>query len=125
MGDLLVHPITWGTNSYHLSPWLKSLKTLSQFDVNAIIPSHGPAFRDKSYLNLVAELFESIITQVQAALEQGLVTVEEAQQAVKLDEIRLKFTKDDKTLNERFRAGVPFLIRKAYLEVRGGMESRR
>jgi cyclase len=124
-GDLLVHPVTWTTQSYRITPWMNSLKMLSRLEVNVIIPGHGPALHDKNYLNLVAELFESVITQVQAALRQGMVTVEEVQQAVKLDAIRLKFTKDDKALNASFEATAANLIKKVYLEARDGMESRR
>lgn len=124
-GDLLVYPVTWGSNSYHLTPWLKSLKTLSQLDVKVIIPGHGPAFHDKNYMNLVAELFDSVITQVRAALGQGKVTVQEVQEAVKLDHIRMKFTKDDDALSASFQESANYLIKMAYLEARDGMESKR
>lgn len=124
-GDLIVHPVTWTTQSYRITPWMNSLKMLSRLEVNVIIPGHGPELRDKNYLNLVAELFESVITQVEAALAKGLVTVEEVRQAVKLDSIRLKFTGDDKALNAGFQATAADLIRKVYLEARDGMESRR
>ena len=124
-GDLLVHPVTWTTQSYRITPWMNSLKMLSRLEAAVIIPGHGPAMRDKNYLNVVAELFESVIIQVQSALERGMVTVEEVQEAVKLDSIRLKFTKDDKALNARFQATAAVLIKKVYLEARDGMESKR
>ena len=38
-----------------------------------MVPGQGPAFHDKAYLELTGDLFDSIISQVHAALERGLV----------------------------------------------------
>lgn len=124
-GDLIVYPVTWTTQSYQITPWMNSLKMLSRMDVNVIIPGHGPALRDKNYLNLVAELFDSAVTQVRAALEQGNVTAEDVKKVVNFDAIRVKFTKDDKDLNSAFQGTVNSLVDKVYLEARDGMRSRR
>ena len=42
-----------------------------------IIPGHGPAWHDKDFLNLEADLLESVVLQVTRAVQQGMVTVEE------------------------------------------------
>ena len=125
MGDLLVSPIPWGTNSYQITPWINSLKALAALDIKAIVPGHGAAFRDKDYLNLVIELFESVVTQVHAALEEGAVTVDDVQKAVNLDSLRARFTHGDADLEADFIATMPGLIKIAYKESRDGMESRR
>jgi cyclase len=57
-GDLLSYPIPYFTPP--LSQHAKSLRTLARFDADVIIPGHGPAWRDKDFLNLEAELFESV-----------------------------------------------------------------
>ena len=47
-----------------------------------IIPGHGPAFRDKNFLNLEIELLESVTRGVHQALQKGMLTLDEVQQAV-------------------------------------------
>ena len=124
-GDLLVHPIQWDPNSYRIRPWIASLKSLAALHPRVIVPGHGPAFRDTAYLALVIELLESIVTQVDAGLERGLVTVDDVRQAVRLDALRPRFTHGDPELEADFAATTSTLTEKAYLEARDGMRSRR
>jgi cyclase len=60
-GDVISYPVPYFTPP--LSQHAKSLRTLSQFDVDVIIPGHGPAWRDKTFLNLELELFDSVVRQ--------------------------------------------------------------
>ncbi len=85
-----------------------------------IIPGHGPAWHDKSFLNLEAELFESIVSQVDRAVKKGLVTVDEIQKEVNVEPLRVKFTNDDKDLNEKFHRYVNRMIDNASREARDG-----
>ncbi len=118
VGDLLVHPTQWGSKSDALSPWIASLRQLSALEVNTIVPGHGPVFRDKQYLGLVLELFETIRSQVRAALQSGMVELKEVEKVVKLDDLKRKFA----------AAGAEFMniaVRMAYREARDGMDSTR
>ncbi len=124
-GDLLVHPIQWDPNSYRIAPWLASLRAIRALDPAVVVPGHGPAFQDTKYLDLVIELLDSIVGQVHAALERGAVTVADVQSQVNLDAIAPRFTSGDAMLEEDFKATAESLVRKAYLESRDGMESRR
>ena len=58
-GDVASYPIPYFTPP--LSQHAKSLRKLAQIDADAIIPGHGPAWHDKNFLNLEADLFESIV----------------------------------------------------------------
>ena len=120
VGDLLVHPIQWGTNSFRIRPWLASLEALGALDVQVVVPGHGPAFRDRSYLLLVTELFRSIVTQVDAALDRGVTTVEAVQGAVDLDALRTRFAHGDPVLERRFRQYSAEIVSKAFQEARDG-----
>ena len=97
-GDVLVNqeegngPPPWTTNSYAITPWLESLRGLAALDVNVIVPGQGPAFHDKAYLELTIELFAAILDQVHAALERGLVTLDDVQAAVNVDAIGKGYT---------------------------------
>ena len=120
-GDLLVYPIQWATNSFRIRPWLSSLKALSKLDVSVVVPGHGPAIRDKSYLLLVTELFASIVTQVDAALARGATSVDAVQAAVNLDAVRARFTNGDPALERRFRLYTAEIVSKAFQEARDGL----
>jgi glyoxylase-like metal-dependent hydrolase (beta-lactamase superfamily II) len=117
-GDVLSYPIPY-VNSW-IGEHLKSLRTLAQLDADVIIPGHGPAWRDKNFLNLEADLLESVITQVVPAVQKGMVTVEEMRKAVNVEPFRMKFTHDDKALNEKFQRFVDRLIESASREARDG-----
>jgi cyclase len=117
-GDVLSYPVPYFTPP--LSQHAKSLRTLGQLDTAVIIPGHGPAWRDKDFLNLEAELFESIVSQVRVAVQKGMVTLEEIQKAVNVEPFRVKFTHDDEDLNAKFRRYVNRMVDNASREARDG-----
>jgi cyclase len=117
-GDLLSYPVPY-VNS-RVSEHAKSLRTLSRFDADVIIPGHGPAWHDKEFLNLEAELLESVVSQVVRAVQKGMVTVEEMQKAVNVEPMRVKFTHDDTALNDKFRRYVNRMVENASREARDG-----
>jgi cyclase len=119
-GDLLSYPIPYYTPP--LSQHAQSLRALAQFDADVIIPGHGAAWRDKDFLTLEAELFETIVGQVGEAVRKGNVTVEEVQKAVNVEPLRVKFTHDDKELNKQFRSYTDGMIENAYREARDGQK---
>ena len=79
----------------------RRLRALSQFDADVIIPGHGPAWRDRDFLNLEASLLESVVGQVNQAAQKGV-----------------KFTHDGKDLNEKFHRFVNRMIENASAEAR-------
>ncbi len=117
-GDVISYPVPYFTPP--LSQHARSLRTLAQLDVDVIIPGHGPAWHDKSFLNLEAELFESVVSQVAQAEQKGMVTVEEMQKVVNVENLRVKFTHDDKDLNEKFHRYVNRMVENASRETRDG-----
>jgi hypothetical protein len=70
-----------------------------------------------------ADLFESIVNRVVKAEWQGLLTVDEIQNAVDVESFRLRFTHDDKALNAKFRRYVNRMIENASAEKRDGRKS--
>ena len=122
MGDALATqeegngPPPWTTNSYAITPWLNSLRGLERLDATIVVPGQGPAFHDKAYLKLTGDLFASIIAQVHAALERGLVTLTEVQAAVNVDSIGRHYSPNVTEPDPRFRAVVSALVRKVHQE---------
>jgi glyoxylase-like metal-dependent hydrolase (beta-lactamase superfamily II) len=117
-GDVISYPVPYF--GLPISQQAKSLRALGQFDADVIIPGHGPAWRDTDFLNLEAELFESVVSQVGQAVQKGMVTVEEMQKVVNVEPLRVKFTHDDKNLNDKFRRYVNRMVENASREARDG-----
>jgi cyclase len=127
MGDALVTqeegngPPPWTTNSYAITPWRNSLRGLETLDANVVVPGQGPVFRDKTYLKLTADLFTSIISQVHAALERGIVSLAEVQAVVNVDSIGRQYSPGATAPDPRFRTLVTALVRKVHQEALDGV----
>jgi cyclase len=117
-GDMISFPVPYV--NVRVAQHARSLRKLAQFDAEVIIPGHGPAWHDKNFLNLEAELLESIISQVSQAVKKGMVTVEEMQKVVNVEPLRVKFTLDDKDLNAKFQRYVGRMVESASREARDG-----
>jgi glyoxylase-like metal-dependent hydrolase (beta-lactamase superfamily II) len=124
-GDVLVSPEDgkgpppWTTNSYNVTPWLESLRRLEALDARVIVPGQGPAMHDKAYLHRTIELFAAIIDQVHAALERGLVKLDQVQAAVNVDRIGREYA-PGAPLSDDFHQVVGSLAKKAMQEALDG-----
>ena len=125
-GDALVArengegPPPWTTNSYTVTPWLKSLRGMEALDAAIIVPGQGKAFRDEGYLRLTIELFDGVIGQVHAALERGVVGIDTVVEAVNVDAIGRRYLPEG-SLPPTFKLWVGALARKAYQEAMDGI----
>jgi cyclase len=119
-GDLLVYPVPFCADS-HPSDWIASLEALSRLDAKVIVPGHGDAQRDSTFLQLVLDSFRSIHQQVRDALHRGL-TLQETEKAVNLATIRTQFTHDDANLNVLFDGNFAPIVRRFYDEATEGLE---
>jgi cyclase len=117
-GDLVSYPIPYFSSN--ISEEAKNLKMLAQLDAEVIIPGHGPAWHDQDFLRLEMELFDAVVAQVTKAAQNGTVTVEAIQKAVDVEYLRVKFTHDDKELNEKFQRYVNRIVENASREARDG-----
>lgn len=127
-GDALVHPESgdgpppWTTNSYAITPWLATLRKFQALDAHVIVPGQGPAFHDEAYLDLTAELYQSILDQVHGAMERGLTTLADIQAAVNVDAIGLRYTPGAAAPDPDFKRLVTTLTKKAAQEAFDGVE---
>jgi cyclase len=117
-GDVLAYPMPY--LGRELNQVDKTLRTLAQLDVDVIVPGHGPAWHDKSYLNLEADLLESVLRQVGMLVQQGVVTVEEMQKMVNVESFRPQFAHGDEALNRKFQNLANRLVESASREARDG-----
>ena len=119
-GDAVSYPIPYVTPPP--TRQLRSLRMLASLNAAVIIPGHGPAFHDNSFIDLEASLLEKVIDGVQRALKQGMTTLDEVAAAVKVDELRESFTHGDPDLEQRYTSRVHDLVRIAIREDRDGQD---
>lgn len=117
-GDVVSCPIPYFTPP--IGEHAKTLRKLAALDVAVVVPGHGPAWHDKDFMNLEAELFESIGRQVTAAVQKGLVTEEEIKKTVDVENLRPKFSRGDPELDAKYRRYVDHMIENACREARDG-----
>lgn len=121
-GDAVSYPLPYHTPP--LSRHARSLRDLARLDTAIIVPGHGPAFRDKAYLLLQAELFEAVVARTQAALRGGATTIDQVQKAVSFDDFRPRFARGDPRLDLYFPQFTSGMVRTAFVELRDGKAIR-
>jgi glyoxylase-like metal-dependent hydrolase (beta-lactamase superfamily II) len=88
-GDILVHPVPYVFGAYP-GPWIPVLRAIEEIPVSAVVPGHGPVFRDHAYTRQVRELLEAVASRVEGLLTQGK-TLAEVQRLIDLSDLRPRF----------------------------------
>jgi len=118
-GDLLVHPVPYTYDGYP-SEWVQTLHKMGELDATTIVPGHGPILHDKAYLQLVADLMQSVVDQVRARIRQlgfpGSHTVDEIKGSVDLTKFRQQFAGGDKDLQAQFDDMADHLVKITFSE---------
>lgn len=65
-GDIVVAPTPYGFGSYPCD-WARVIREFSALRADMIVPGHGAIMTDKSYLNQLASLLETVAGQAEAA----------------------------------------------------------
>jgi glyoxylase-like metal-dependent hydrolase (beta-lactamase superfamily II) len=117
-GDLLVHPVPYGFNSFPHS-WSVVMRRLAALrPATAIVPGHGPIQRDHEYLLTVADLLSDVVRQVRICVIKNM-SLDETRKAVDLTKWRTLLATDDE---RRFSFATNFeapIIERAWREARG------
>jgi len=119
-GDAVSYPIPYVTPPP--TRHAESLRRLAALDAEIIVPGHGPAFRDRTFLELEIALLETVTAGVRDALRRGLLTLEAVQREVTAENLRERFTHNDADLDARFRERVKAIVRIAIREARDGQD---
>lgn len=80
-GDILVNPVPFAVGGSYPQEWIGALQELNALDVEIVIPGHGDAERDKTYLHQNLKLFEHVLADVKESRAKGL-TLEQAKTAL-------------------------------------------
>lgn len=117
-GDIVVAPIPYAAHTYP-EDWIEVLGKVAAYDFAHLVPGHGPAQTDRTYLEKVRSALVAVRAQV-APLARANVPLAEVRKRVDMEPIRRAFAGDDPWLGYVF--GAVFagdLISNAYKEARG------
>lgn len=119
-GDLLTGGLPFPRDAYP-AEWIKTFKAMAGLDFSKIIPGHGQVQEGREHLELVAEVFETLVSQVRAAVESGQ-SLEETQAAVDLSAFRDRVAGADEQRQRAFDRRVAWIAERAYLELTGKLD---
>ena len=122
-GDVVVYPLP--TVGPTILQHVLAIRALEKLDWNVMVPGHGPAFHDRSYMALEAEFMDEIARQVVAAIRRGAATVEDVQSAVNVENFRNRFAQGNAAVAEDFPDFVSAISRVAYLDAYDHQELHR
>lgn len=125
-GDLVDHPVPYLGSGYP-SEQVLTLRKMAALDVETIIPGHGNVLNGKSYLLLLTEFIQEVVTQVRKAVHRAgggprnLEAVRAAvHQNVNFAEWKKKFVGDNKEDGDFFESfSVQGVVTAAYAEIWG------
>ncbi len=119
-GDLVTAGLPFPRDSYPAA-WVKTENAVAALDFEQLIPGHGPVQKGKDHVNLLAQIFDSIVQQVRAAVDKGL-NLDDTKKAVNLEQFRQAITGGDAAQNRNFDARLATYIDRAWREARGELE---
>lgn len=120
-GDIVVHPFPFATQSY-IAEWAAALRKIEAMPFEALVPGHGAVMRDRRYVALLAELFESIAGQARAAFGEGM-GIEQLRRKIDLKRFRDEIAGGDAMIGANFDYMIANLaVLRAWQELRGAME---
>lgn len=96
---------------------VRTLHQLDKLDFDVIVPGHGGIERGREHLHRITSLFESVASQVQDAVRNGL-TLEATKHKVDVDEFREPITHGEEHAMRAFDGWVPIAIERAYAEAK-------
>jgi hypothetical protein len=115
----VVYPIPYIYDGYP-SEWIQTLQNLAQLDANTVVPGHGPAMHDKTYIFLVRDLLKSTLDQMNTYLARTgpamFRTLDEVKGAVDLSPFRQRFAGTDKDQDAAFDDMANNLIKVTFEE---------
>jgi len=124
-GDLVVYPVPYAYLGYP-SEWAKTLQKIYDMDVEIIVPGHGKVLKDKTYLQKIIAVINTVVEKAEqeiiklghtSRLPRIQTTVENVQNSIDWTEFRKYFGKGIKENEDFFDDSVMGgLVRAAVFE---------
>ena len=116
VGDLIEDGFPWVDEHSFPVGWALVLESLSELDVEIIVPAHGPVLRDTRLLEGQMTFFQAVATRVRTAVTDGL-SLEETQSGIDVSRMPRFFDPTDVRAEARFPAYVERVVARAFAEV--------
>jgi cyclase len=117
-GDVVVAPVPYLFAGYPESR-ARSLRRLLELEIKRIVPGHGDVLEGKTYMQEVAEMIETIVAQVHAAVVRiGSLSarLEDVRPQIDVTEYRRRFAGDNPNNQEYFDESIDALIKDAFYQ---------
>jgi glyoxylase-like metal-dependent hydrolase (beta-lactamase superfamily II) len=117
-GDIVVAPVPYFFAGYPESR-ASSMRRLLQLEIKTIVPGHGDVLQGKAYMRDVAEMIETIVGQVNAAVVRiGSLSarLEDVRPQIDVAEYRRRFAGDNPNNQEYFDESIDGLIKDAFYQ---------
>ena len=117
-GDILVQdPLPYPFGAWPV-PWIGVLRDLEALPVAAVVPGHGPVFRDHSYTRTVRRLMETVTARADSMARRG-VPLDRVQDSMPLEDVRRSYRPWTDAPADDWRQITRILIERAWKGVRG------
>jgi glyoxylase-like metal-dependent hydrolase (beta-lactamase superfamily II) len=119
-GDLLDHPVPYMFGGFPVD-FVSTLRTLSQFDAQTVVPGHGDVLHGNSYILQSMELMQAVNAEVEKEVNDGKTLEEVQQQLPKNFDVkawREKFTGTDKDDSGFFDQSFAGLVKASYNQIK-------
>lgn len=117
-GDILVQdPLPYPFGAWPV-PWIGVLRDLEALPVAAVVPGHGPVYRDHGYTRTVRRLMEAVTTRADSMARRGM-PLDQVQDSMRLDDVRRAYRPWADAPEDDWRQITRILIERAWKGVRG------
>lgn len=100
--------------------WVAALDAIAELPFRAVVPGHGPVFRDRQQLERVRGYLAALVTQAGGAAAAGY-DLETTLQGMGMERWRTALARDEAGA-EFFDAVLPEAVERAWLEARGELD---
>jgi glyoxylase-like metal-dependent hydrolase (beta-lactamase superfamily II) len=117
-GDIVVTPVPYFFAGYPQSR-ARSLRRLLELEIRTIVPGHGDVLQGNAYMRDVAEMIETIVGQVNAAVVRiGSLSarLEDVRPQIDVADYRRRFAGDNPHNQEYFDESIDALIKDAFYQ---------
>ena len=97
----------------------RTLRKLLELEIKTVVPGHGDVMQGNAYLRAVAEMIETIVGQVNAAVVRiGSLSarLEDVRPQIDVAEYRRRFAGDNPNNQEYFDESIEALIKDAFYQ---------
>lgn len=120
--DILVYPVPFAVGGSFPQEWIEALKLLDAMEINIIVPGHGDAEHDRTYLRQNLTLFLHVLADVKGAKAKSLTLDQiQKQMATSARAYAADLSLPDGRLEDFANYFLTVFVRRSYYELQGSL----